>query len=57
MPRWTLIFLLLAVIAGAFGFGHLAEEAVDIGRVLFFIFLVMLVVSLVSGKEEAPPRH
>jgi len=49
MLRWALIFLIIALIAGAFGFTGVAAGAVTIARVLFGIFLVVFVVLLVMG--------
>lgn len=47
MLGWSLIFLVVAIIAGIFGFGRIAAGATSIARVLFFIFLVVFVVSLI----------
>lgn len=47
MLYWALLFLIVAVIAGAFGFGGVASASVGIAQVLFFIFLIALIVSLV----------
>ena len=47
--RWALIFLVVALIAALFGFGNIAEGAADIARVLFFIFLAIVVVLTVLG--------
>ena len=49
MLRWTVIFLVVAIIAAIFGFGGIAEGAVDIAKILFFIFLVLFVLSLIAG--------
>lgn len=49
MLRWTLIFLVIAVVAAAFGFGGVAAVATDFARILFFVFLVLLVGSVVLG--------
>lgn len=51
MLRWALIFLILALIAGFFGYGGIAAEAAWIGRVLLFVFLILLVVSLLRGRK------
>ena len=48
--RWTLIFLVIALIAAVFGFGGVAAGAATIGKVLFFIFIVLFVVSLIMGR-------
>ena len=49
MLRWTLIFLVVAVIAAVFGFGGIAAASAGIARILFFIFLILFVASLLSG--------
>lgn len=49
MLRNALTFLILAVVAGLFGFGNIAAISVDIAQILFFIFLIGLVVSVVLG--------
>jgi uncharacterized membrane protein YtjA (UPF0391 family) len=46
MLGYTLIFLLVAIVAGALGFGVVAGMAATIARVLFVIFLVLFVLSL-----------
>jgi uncharacterized membrane protein YtjA (UPF0391 family) len=47
MLGWTLTFLIVALLAGALGFTGIAGAAVGIAKVLFFIFLVLFLVSLV----------
>jgi len=49
MLRWTLIFLLIALAAAAFGFGGIAVASAGIARILFYIFLILFVASLLSG--------
>jgi len=49
MLTWTIIFLVVALIAGLLGFGGIASTATGIARVLFFIFLVLFAVSLLAG--------
>jgi uncharacterized membrane protein YtjA (UPF0391 family) len=46
MLYYALVFLLVALIAGALGFGFVAFAAAGIAKICFFIFLVMFVVSL-----------
>ena len=57
MLGWALTFLIVAIIAAVFGFMGIAEVATDIARVLFFIFLVLFVVSLIFGliRRRRPP--
>jgi uncharacterized membrane protein YtjA (UPF0391 family) len=49
MLHWTLAFLVIALIAALFGFGGIAVAAAGIARILFFIFLVLFLVSVMSG--------
>ena len=49
MLKWALIFLVVAIVAGVFGFGNISESATDIARILFFIFIVLFVVGLLFG--------
>jgi uncharacterized membrane protein YtjA (UPF0391 family) len=55
MLQWALIFLVVALIAGAMGFGGIAIISVDIARILFFVFLVLFVVSLIAGLLRGRP--
>ena len=41
MLRWTVIFLVIAIIAAVFGFGGIAAGAAGIAKILFFIFLII----------------
>ena len=49
MLTWTLIFLVVSLIADALGFGGVSSASAGIARVLFAIFLIGLVVSLILG--------
>jgi uncharacterized membrane protein YtjA (UPF0391 family) len=49
MLHYAVVFLVIALIAALFGFGGIAAGAVEIAKVLFFIFLVLFVVSLIVG--------
>jgi uncharacterized membrane protein YtjA (UPF0391 family) len=55
MLGWALTFLILAFVAAAFGFWPIAGGAYTIAKVLFFVFLVLLVVSLISGYAWRRP--
>ena len=54
MLRWTLIFLIIALVAGVFGFWQLQGTAMQIARILFFIFIVLFLVSLIMGRRGGP---
>ncbi|HEY5309425.1 MAG TPA: DUF1328 domain-containing protein [Casimicrobiaceae bacterium] len=49
MLHYAAVFFVIALIAALFGFGGIAVGAAEIAKVLFFIFLVLFVVSLVAG--------
>jgi uncharacterized membrane protein YtjA (UPF0391 family) len=49
MLTWTLIFLVISLVAGALGFSGVSGAAAGVARVLFMIFLIALVVSLILG--------
>jgi uncharacterized membrane protein YtjA (UPF0391 family) len=49
MLNMAATFFVIAIIAAIFGFGGIAAGAVEIAKILFFIFLVMFVVTLAMG--------
>ena len=49
MIRWVITFLIIALVAGVLGFGVLASAAAGIAKIVFYIFLVLLVISLLFG--------
>ncbi|MEX1025480.1 MAG: DUF1328 family protein [Planctomycetota bacterium] len=51
MLRWTFIFLIVSLIAAAFGLSGIEGLAADIAWVLFVVFLVLFVWGLISGKR------
>lgn len=55
MLYWALVFFLVAILAAIFGFGGITAAALGISRILFFIFLVLFVISLVVGLKGGRP--
>ena len=53
MLGWALTFLVIALIAAALGFGGIAGASAGIAQILFYIFLVLLLISLVMHFAEA----
>jgi uncharacterized membrane protein YtjA (UPF0391 family) len=53
MIYWALMFLLVAVIAAVFGFTGLALAAAGIAKLLFFIFLVLFVITFATHLTRA----
>jgi uncharacterized membrane protein YtjA (UPF0391 family) len=49
MLRWAVIFLIVAIVAGIFGFAGIMIAAAGIAKLLFYIFLILFAVSLVAG--------
>lgn len=43
------MFFVIALVAAVLGYGGIASEAAEIGKVLFFIFLGIFVLTLVLG--------
>ena len=59
MLGWAIAFFIVALIAALFGFGTIATGAAQIAQILFFIFLVLFVISLIvglaRGRKTAAP--
>ena len=49
MLKWALIFFVVSLIAGFFGFTGVASGAKSIAKVLFFIAIVIFLIVLVFG--------
>ena len=47
MLHYAVVFLVIALIAAVFGFGGIAAGAVGIAKILFFVFVIMAVVTFV----------
>jgi uncharacterized membrane protein YtjA (UPF0391 family) len=57
MLGWAFVFFVVAIVAALFGFTGIAAAATDMARILFYLFLVLFVVSLVFGLiRRRPPR-
>lgn len=46
---WAFVALMVAIIAGVFGFGGIAAGAATIAKVLFGIFIVVFLILLAAG--------
>jgi uncharacterized membrane protein YtjA (UPF0391 family) len=59
MLGWAITFLIVALVAALFGFGGIAVVAVDIAKIIFFVaivlFLISAVVTLVRGRSPRLP--
>lgn len=57
MLSWVLIFLVVALIAGALGFTGLAETSAGIAQIIFFFFLILLLVSFLAMLIHPQPYY
>jgi uncharacterized membrane protein YtjA (UPF0391 family) len=55
MHYWAAVFFVIALIAGLVGFTGISIAATEIARLIFFIFLVLFVVSLVASVVTRGP--
>ena len=51
MLYWAAVLFVIALAAAVFGFGGIAASAAGIAKILFFVFLVLAVVSLIFGRR------
>ena len=54
MLYWALMFLIIALVAAALGFGTTANAATGIAKILFVVFLVLFILSLITGGIRRP---
>jgi len=53
MLSYAIIFLIISLVAGVLGFFVIAGTAAWIAKILFVAFLVLFLVSLVTGRRAA----
>ncbi len=51
MLNWAATFFVIAIVAAVFGFTNIAGSAIDIAKILFFVFLVLAIVSFIFGRK------
>jgi len=49
MLHYAVVFFIIALVAALFGFGGIAAGAVGIAKLLFFVFVILAVASLLYG--------
>ncbi len=54
MLRMAVVFLIIALIAAFMGFGLVADFSYTAAKVLFFVFLVLAILSLIGGAVRRP---
>jgi len=58
MLRWTVIFLIIALISALLGFGGIAAGMATAGKFLFFVFITMFFLSIsFNGVETRRNNH
>ena len=56
MLGWVVTFLVVALIAGILGFGGIAGVSIEIAKAIFFIAVVLFIVSAVVGVARGRNR-
>jgi uncharacterized membrane protein YtjA (UPF0391 family) len=54
MLMWAIIFLVVAIVASMFGFRQVSSAATQIAKVLFFIFVILFLISLIMHYVYVP---
>jgi uncharacterized membrane protein YtjA (UPF0391 family) len=49
MLSWALTFFVVALLAAVFGFTGIAVAAAGVAKILFYLFLVLFLISLIAG--------
>jgi uncharacterized membrane protein YtjA (UPF0391 family) len=49
MFGWVVTFLIVALIAGILGFGGVAGASIEIAKIIFFVAVVLFLISAVVG--------
>lgn len=52
MLYYAAVFFVIALIAAIIGFGGMAASAIQMAKVVFFVFLVMFIASLFIGLAK-----
>ena len=52
MLDYAAVFFIIAIVAGLLGFGGIAAGASSIAQVLFFIFLILFLGTLIGGLSK-----
>jgi uncharacterized membrane protein YtjA (UPF0391 family) len=56
MLSWVVTFLVIALIAAVLGFGGIAGASVEIAKMIFFIAIILFLVSAVVGLVRGRTR-
>ncbi len=55
MSRWTIIFVVIAIIAAFFGFAGVEDYSWDGARTVFYVFLTFTALSFLGGLYRRRP--
>ncbi len=53
MLNWAATFFIIAIVAALLGFTSIAGSAIEIAKILFFIFLVLSILIFIFGRTKA----
>lgn len=56
MLSWVVTFLIIALVAGILGFGGIAGASIEIAKVIFFVAVVLFLISAVAGLARGRTR-
>ena len=56
MLSWVVTFLVIALIAGILGFGGIAGASIEIAKIIFFVSLILFLISAVVGLTRRGTR-
>jgi uncharacterized membrane protein YtjA (UPF0391 family) len=56
MLSWVVTFLVIALIAGILGFGGVAGASIEIAKIIFFIAVILFLVSAIVGLARGRTR-
>ena len=57
MLYWAVVFFIVSMIAALFGFTGIAIAFAGIAKILFFVFVVLFVITLIFGWRRRPPTR
>jgi uncharacterized membrane protein YtjA (UPF0391 family) len=56
MLSWVVTFLIIALVAGLLGFGGIAGTSIEIAKIIFFVAVILFLVSAVVGVARGRTR-
>jgi uncharacterized membrane protein YtjA (UPF0391 family) len=51
MIYWAVVFFIVAIVAGVFGFGGIAHDSAYIGKILAVIAIILAIISFLMGRR------